>query len=42
MIGSRLEIQNSVAMTQWWNEEIADCEAVEDMICFNIVKHRQP
>ena len=41
MIRSRLEFQNAVATTQRWNEEIADCEAVDDMICVNNVKHRR-
>ena len=42
MIRSRLEFQNAAANTLRWNEEIADCEAVDDMICVNNVKHRQP
>ena len=42
MIRSRLEFQNAVATTQRWNGEIADCYAIEDRICVNNVKHRQP
>ena len=42
MIRSRLEFQNAVATTQRWNKEIADCDAIEDMICVNNAKHRQP
>ena len=38
---SRLEFQNAVATTPRWKEGIVDCEAVEDMICVNNVKHRR-
>jgi hypothetical protein len=41
MIKSRLEFQNAVSTTQRWNDEIADCDAIKDMICVNNVKHRE-
>ena len=37
MIRCRLEFENAVTTTQRWNEDIADCEAVDDMN----VKHRR-
>ena len=42
MINSMLEFQNALSTTQRWNDEIADCDAIKDMICVNNVKHREP
>ena len=42
MIRKRCEYQNDVATTQRWNEEIAETADVEDILCVNRVKHRNP
>ena len=41
-IRKRCKMQNAVASTQRWNEEIAEIDSVEKLLCGNMVKHRKP
>ena len=40
MIRKRCEMQNAFASIQRCNEEIVEIDSVEELMCFNMVKHR--
>jgi hypothetical protein len=35
-------MQNTVASTQMWNEDSAEINSVEELLCVTLVKHRKP